>query len=112
MTTRLLQIGIIIAAAACATPAGRTPTVQVRVVNGARYTMAIRTCAPSGCSPFRTVRPGGNTTFIFPWRRLPRHVVEGKDGNRVAIQTSVDFDRPGRQNVTLVPPYHPQESTK
>ena len=97
--------------AACASVRGGEQEVRVRVVNGARYTMLVRTCSPGGCSEFRSLRPGAQTAFTFPWRGLPRHVVEGKDGSRVAVQVSVDFDHPGQQSVTLVPPHHPQEST-
>lgn len=82
----------------------------MRVVNDARYTMSVRTCSPGSCSAFRSLKPGARTTFTFPWRGLPRHVVEGRDGNRVAIQVAVDFESPGQQTVTLVPLHHPQES--
>ena len=103
-------IGIMLAAAACTTLGSREPTVRVRVVNGARYSMVVRTCPPGPCSDFRVLRPGARTTFVFPWRGMSRHMVEGRDGDRVAIQVPVDLHGPGAQTVTLIPRYHPQQS--
>lgn len=111
MTKRLLTASLILLAA-CATTRGREPRVQVRVLNGARYTLAVRTCSPGPCSAFRALRPGQRATFTFPWTGYSRHIVEGRDGSRVAIQVPVDFRGPGRQAVTLVPRHHPQESTR
>ena len=112
MSARLLSLGLIVVAAACASARGRTPEVRVRVVNDARYTLSVRTCSPGPCSEFRRMRPGARTTFTFPWAGYPRHNVEGWDGHRMAIKVPIDFSGPGRQTVTLVPAHHPQESVR
>src|SRR5215207_1082063 len=105
MSQRLLSLGLILIAAACASARGdREPAVRVSVVNAARYTMLVRTCSPGPCSELRPVRPGAKTTFTFPWTGYPRYLVEGRDGDRVAIQVPVEFNSPGRQRVTLAPP--------
>ena len=109
---RLIHVVLMTTLVGCASTRTRGPEVQVRVVNAARYTMAVRTCSPGPCSEFRTLRPGRRTTFTFPWRGYSRHVIEGRDGYRVAIQVPIDFDGPGQQTVTLVPRHHPQESKR
>jgi hypothetical protein len=109
----LTSFTLIALLAACASArGGQDPTVRVRVVNAARYTMSVRTCSPGPCSELRSMRPGAKTTFTFPWTGYPRYFVEGRDGDRIAIQVPVEFHGPGRQTVTLVPPPHPQESTR
>ncbi|SOD02977.1 hypothetical protein SAMN05216486_10721 [bacterium JGI 053] len=113
MMKRLVSFASIGLLAACVSArGGREPSVRVRVVNAARYTMQVRTCSPGPCSQLRPVRPGAKTTFTFAWTGYPRYFVEGRDGDRVAIQVPVEFNGPGRQTVTLVPPPHPQESTR
>lgn len=112
MAKRLFVIALALLTGACASTRGREPKVRIRVVNAARYTMSVRTCAPGPCSEYRRMRPGSRTTFVFAYRGLSRHIVEGKDGSRVAIQVPIDFDRPGAQTVTLVPRYHPQQSRR
>jgi hypothetical protein len=110
MATRLLLLGFLAVSAACASAPTRQADVRIRVVNGARYPMAVRVCAPAGCSDYRMVARGARTTFAFRWTGDRRHVVLGKDHDRVAIQVPIDFTGPGRRTVTLVPPHHPQES--
>src|SRR6476661_2265461 len=110
MMKRAAFLSSIILLAACAAPRGGShPTVRVRVVNAARYTMQVRTCSPGPCSALRPMRPGAKTTFTFPWTGYPRYFVEGRDGDRIAIQVPIDFQEPGRRTVTLVPLHHPQE---
>ena len=110
---RWLAAGLV-GLAACASAHARDaePQVKIRVVNGARYTMSVRACPPGPCSDLRELRPGARTTFTFSWRGYSRHVVEGRDGSRVAIQVPVDFHGPGHQTVTLLPRHHPQESIR
>jgi hypothetical protein len=43
---------------------------------------------------------------------MSRHIVEGWDGDRMAIQVPIDVPGPGRHTVTLVPRHHPQESAR
>ena len=112
MSQRLFPLGLIVVAAACASARGSAPRVRVRVVNSARYTMSVRTCSPGPCSDFRRLRPGARTTFALPWIGYSRYIVQGRDGDRIAIQVPIDFSGPGRRTVTLVPRYHPQESTR
>jgi hypothetical protein len=112
MSARLVSLGLLIVTAACASARGRAPEVRVRVVNDARYTLSVRTCSPGPCSEFRQMRPGARTTFTFPWTGYTRHIVEGRDGDRVAIQVPVDFEGPGHRTVALVPRHHPQESAR
>ena len=111
MSQRLLSLGFVIVAAACASARG-APGVRVRVVNAARYTMSVNACSPGPCSEFRQLRPGARTTFTLPWIGYSRYIVQGRDGDRVAIQVPIDFSGPGCRTVTLVPRYHPQESTR
>ena len=112
MAKRLLVIALTLMVGACASTRGRESEVRVRVVNAARYTISVRTCSPDPCSEFRRMRPGTRTTFIFPWTEYRRHIVEGWDGDRVAIRVPVDFEVPGTRTVTLVPRYHPQQPTR
>jgi hypothetical protein len=113
MMTRLAPFSSIVLLAACASArGGPEPSVRVRVVNAARYTMLVRTCSSGPCSELRPMRPGAKTTFTFPWTGYPRYFVEGRDGDRIVIQVPIEFNGPGRQTVTLAPPPHPQESTR
>lgn len=112
MAKRLLVIALTLAIGACASTRAREPEVRVRVINAAGYTMSVRTCSPGPCSELRRLRPGARTTFTFPWTQYPRHIVEGRDGDRVAIRVPIDFNEPGAQTVTLVPRHHPQQSRR
>jgi hypothetical protein len=110
MSNRLYVLGLLFVGA-CASARGREQEVRVRVINGARYTMSVRACSPGPCSELRSLPPGARTTFAFAWTGYSRHIVQGRDGDRVAIQVPIDFDGPGQQTVTLVPRRHPQEPT-
>ena len=112
MLNRLLLLSLALIAGGCASARGGEQEVRVRVVSAARYTLSVRTCSPGPCSEFRRLRPGARTTFAFPWTGYSRHIVEGRDGDRVVIRVPIDFQGPGRQTVTLVPRRHPQESTR
>src|SRR3954468_19200516 len=91
---RLLSLSLTALLAACASAGGRRePMVRVRVTNAARYTLSVRACSPWSCTT-RPMAPGARATFAFPWKGLRRHIVEGWDGNRMAIQVPVDFDGP------------------
>lgn len=109
MPNRLLLFGLTFVAGACASSRVVRPEVRVRVTSAAHYTMSVRTCPPGPCSDFRQLRPGATTTFSFPWNGYSRHIVEGRDGDRVVIRVPLDFEGPGRQTVTLDPRHHPQE---
>jgi hypothetical protein len=109
-SSRRLLLGLLVFAAGCASARVHQPEVHIRVVNGARYAMDVRVCSPYQCSEYRRIAPGASGTFSFPWKGARRHMITGKDGNRVAIQVPIDFLGPGRRTVILVPPYHPQQS--
>jgi hypothetical protein len=95
MSRRLIALGLIVVTAACASARGSAPGVRVRVVNAARYTMSVNACSPGPCSEFRRLRPGAGTIFTLPWIGYSRYIVQGRDGDRVAIQVPLDFSGPG-----------------